>query len=360
MYLLKIVFVTLCFLLPCSGKTQDADCKCYTSADSIAHITAEILSRFSSRPDDAVVPYFKHLLSAPGFNFYTKAPWAGDMPASDISIPQKLAEGFESLPKRSRSRLDSLRVLTNFVYTLYPDKEDESGYKPADCDSLANLLYRGVVGGECGDISDFENAIIRRYFPHWGEPVLIQAISDSNQSGEPDDWAVISHVFAGIADYDGKVPILFDPSNNIVWFDSLTGDAISLDSARIFLRDAARGHRMTKGYSDFYGSSHPKYAEGDCPYFPTLFVKPGGANTLMAYKINSGQHGFIIHGDLKRYDYRDPLWGNPIHDRIWKKIGVHPSVWDIQCMTLLPLTFQCRNDSIKKKLDTRYGRREYK
>jgi hypothetical protein len=329
--------------------------KCDISIDSALILLGQIATN-----DHANCPirqqsinFLDSMIHVPNFQFFTEAKLVGKLQVDQTPIAVKLEQAFQSIPQSAKSHLDSLEIITNFVYYIYPYEQPNQTLNYSDCDSIARLLNEGLLCGLCSEISHFEALIISKFFPSWGVPVELTANTDSIHQPS-DQECCVSHVFVGIANYDGEIITLLDPTINAVWCDSLTGKTVSLDSARIFLWDSLRAYRIIKKQSSFFGPYHsePMYDGSLCEF--TIMFTPGFTDVPLAYNIDDSNKNFLMRGPLINFDYRDAVRGNPQQDFYWKAKGVPPSGWGWQDNLLFLRSGVCQDEVIRKKISLRY------
>ena len=187
-------------------------------------------------------------------------------PASHISI------GHGGIPARTVSTtLDSMKMVVNYVYTKYIYSQ-HTEVASSNIDSLANLLETGNLAGDCGDTTHYLNMIITQYFPWWGTGI---ELNSNSATFLPGIQCSVSHVFLGLADTTGKIGYVLDATINGVWCDSLTGKALSLDSAEDLLKAPIESYRVVKRNSLFFGQHNSGIGDLSTPCVLGLEYAPG-------------------------------------------------------------------------------------
>lgn len=146
-----------------------------------------------------------------------------------------LDEKLKALLAGTHSRPDSINTLCHWIASRYPFGDHDPLSDTRSLDSTWHLMNQGNIQGQCSDFSTFFSKIVEQYFAGWGVPIQFQSSADTALSlggtGDP------SHVWVGLAQDNGKIWAVCDPTLGGIVKDSQTDEALSLDDILVALRD---------------------------------------------------------------------------------------------------------------------------
>lgn len=298
--------------------------------------------------------YIDSLSCLPGYRFFNTVDVAGPLVGRQVHVAAELRKAFAALPQQFKSRTDSLSAVVNLVYSLVIQGTGGKDLPELTVDSLATLFSKGLLWGDCGLSTAYLSQIIKQYFAYWGSAVKLFATADRFYA--PGNICNFSHVMIGLTRQDGRIYAMLDPLDNVLWVDRYTGKLLSLDSAMVFLRDEKKAGRVQTKSSNFFSKYHCQYAEGPVPIVFSEDVLPLDSLKIKAFKV--GDH-FVLKGPFRNFDYHDPVWGHPVQDYYWKKMGLPRAYWGFRNVLLIIWRVDGDNKDILSKVAERYHLARY-
>jgi len=320
----------------------------------------------SSCPTGLNVDTLNAYLTEHDYQLYTGVSTLPDMPEyANVHVKNIIGAGFmemslsdnltnviteignHSNPSRRvvPTTLDSIKVVVDYVYTKYTYSQ-HTQVSSSNIDSLADLLETGNLAGDCGNITRYLDMIITEYFPWWGTGVELNSNSSTfltNTSCE------VSHVFLGLADSTGKINYILDATINGVWCDSLTGKALSLDTAKVLLMDSNQAYRVVKRHSIIFGDKNSGIGDLATPcvigleYPSTAGVTGRGVAPADTFWVISPwlASQFDAAGPTRKYSY------------YWNQLGLPTNNWANNLLIIYEAA--CYTRSIGALVQQRYG-----
>jgi len=282
-----------------------------------------------------------------GIPLFSAASLQGNVPyinSFNHSVASELSLAFSSLGQ-SPARNDSMMIVTNYVFSLYP-YDDYSPLNSKDIDMIADSLSACLITGNCGNQAHYLALVVNQLFPWWG--VAVELSSNSN----PQQQCNVSHTFAGIADTSGNIYALLDATINSVWTDSLTGEVLSLQKADSFLLSIDSAFRVIKRNAGYFGANQPQIGPFGSPCVVSVQYNVDQIQQLNAYFVQArpADSIYLITGP-------NPLFDDAQHTEIikqhWQALGFPLSEW--QDNLLVIRSGVCISKGVGLKIQNRYG-----
>jgi hypothetical protein len=273
---------------------------------------------------------------ASAHEFFVDASLGTAMPLEKRNVAKDLANAF---PIKC-SQLDSMALVVNYVYVNYTYDQSTEPLETDNVDSIATLLAQGNLTGVCGDQSSYLEKIIQKLFPWWGYCIQLNSSSamDSDIS-----ICIISHAFVGLANKDGEVMVVLDPTINGIWVDTLSGNALTLKECRVLLKNPYTAWRVIKYKSTFFGKYHSQWS--DSPY-ELLSIQFSSFDGIVAHAVQGRTSSYIITGPwIDMDDIRSPM--RLARDFYWKALNFPTMTW-ANNMLIIKYGW-CSNPDIQEK-----------
>jgi len=288
---------------------------------------------------DSVVYHYQH-----GGEILYEPEVMGNMPQLvNKNVLSDLVSGFSQM-QQPATQLDSMMVVVNYIYVLYI-YDARNAVTSTNIDSLAGLMAEGILRGQCGDLTHFTNLVITELFPWWGCGVELNSNSDSTGT----ESCNVAHVFLGLANTQGVITAVLDPTVNAIWVDSLNGNPLPLAMADTLLLDSGRAWRVTKRYVNTYGQYHSETGPMSQPCVFGVEFTEEQALQLKAYWLaqESQDSIWIIKGPWPNFD------SQPKYAYFWNELGFPSNKWANNLLIIRSAV--CSNPVVGALVQQRYG-----
>jgi hypothetical protein len=140
----------------------------------------------------------------------------------------------------SKTTIDSIEALSQWIAgNLVNAEHNEDLLRLSDED-----IYRNCRSGNAyGDAANFATFLAKASMPftNWGEPVVLSAVVEVEDTS---NGPVQKHSWVGYVRPDGSIWCMADPFNGGVVRDATTQEALSLDTVKVWLKDAKKATRI--------------------------------------------------------------------------------------------------------------------
>ena len=295
----------------------------YTLSDTINHYIELIALSLKDCPDKMFLKDSLMALSKLP-NFFVDAKIVDGMPVTKRNVRKDLSGAFKTMTHKSQK--DSIALVVNYVYANYiVDDPYEIQRELENIDSIATLLSEGLMSGHCGEETRYLSQIIAQVFPWWGYGIEFCANTDTLSKN-----CNVSHIFLGLANKNGEVKIILDPSVNGIWMDSLTGHLLSLKEGKEFLLNPQTAWRVCKYSSTHFGKFHSE--KGDGPD-KILGINFSSANGITAHAVVGQPDNYVIRGAWRNFDDENALM-TQFNEHCWKQLNFPRMTWANNMLTI--------------------------
>ncbi len=309
--------------------------------DTLNEADQELINSYGASIANDFFAAIKVKAKSPDFIF--EVPISKTKQRENSSVRNDIEWALQQKP-RPVTRLDSASRIVNYVFTHYAYGSnsvlDPSDYYSAPMEDIGNHINDNSLAGLCNDLAHFTGLLLTDLFPEWGTPVDLYS--------QPVDGKGFAHCFEGLANSEGVIYMVLDPTVNGIWIDSQTGQSLNLDVLRSFLSEPTLAHRVIKYSSTVFGRHRKSFQDGRF-VFSIDFNSP---KSLSALPVAAMPGYYIITGDMIADDDPNNFGFKQLLMPIWRQKGYLASTW--ANTTLEINNIRCENEDIARAINRKY------